>query len=44
MGTHLRILSEGYTMNTNMTGFIDGFQESLHPCVLDESSPNVEKV
>ena len=21
MGTHLRVLSEGYPMNTNMTGF-----------------------
>ena len=32
MGTHLRILSESYPINTNMTG-LDGFQK----CSLDES-------
>ena len=37
MGTHPRILSESYPMNTNMTGF-RCFQKSLHPCDLDESS------
>ena len=34
MGTHLRELSEG----------IDGFQKSLHPCSLDESSLSTGRV
>ena len=34
MGTHLRVLSESYLMNTYMTG-LDGFQKSLHPCDLE---------
>ena len=29
MGTHLRVLSESFPMNTNMTG-LDGFQKILH--------------
>ena len=32
MGTHLSVLNESYPMNTNMTGFIDGF--SWVSCVL----------
>ena len=40
MGTHLRVLSESYLMNTNMTG-LDGFQRSLHPCALDEISLSI---
>ena len=38
MGTHERVLSESYPLNTNMTGKLYGFQRSLHPCALDESS------
>ena len=30
-------------MNTNMTGFV-GFQNSLHPCALDESSLSIGRV
>ena len=37
MGTHMRVLSEGFLMNTNLTGFWC-FQISLHPCALDEIS------
>ena len=33
MGTHLRVLSESFLMNTN----IDGFLNSFRPCALDES-------
>ena len=31
-------------MNTNMTGFRDGFQTSLHSCELDESSHSIGRV
>ena len=32
-------------MNTNMTGTgLDGFQKSLHPCALDESSLSIGRV
>ena len=32
-------------MNTNMTGFIlDGFQKSLRPCALDESSLSIGRM
>ena len=46
MGTHLRVLSESYPINTNMTGFrtLDGFHYSLPPCALDESSFSIGKV
>ena len=37
MDTRLRVLSESYTMNTNMTGF----KKSLHPCALDKSSLSI---
>ena len=40
MGTHLRVLSERYSMNINM----NGFQKSLHPCALDESSLSIGSV
>ena len=33
MGTHLRVLSESYPMNTNMTGF-RWFTKKLRSCVL----------
>ena len=32
MGTHLRVLTESYPKNTNMTG-LDGFLKYLHPYV-----------
>ena len=35
-GTHLRVLSESYPMNTIMT--------SLHPCALDQSSLSIGRV
>ena len=42
MGTHLRVLSKTYPMNTNMTGIryrgLDGSQKSLRHCALDKSS------
>ena len=41
MGTHLRVLSESYPMNTNMTGF-RWFSKSLHPCSLDEVASALE--
>ena len=41
MGTHLRLLSESYQMNTNMTGFRWFSKKSLHPCNLDESSLSI---
>ena len=44
MGTHLRILSETYPMNTNMTEFKMVFKKSLHSCALDESSLNIGRV
>ena len=38
MGTHLRVLSVGYLMNTNMTGFsLDSYQKYLHSWALNES-------
>ena len=43
MGTHLRVLSEIYSMNTNMTG-LDGFQKKLHSSALDESSVSIVRV
>ena len=43
MGTHLRVLSESYVMNTHMIG-LDGFQKSLRPCALDESSLSIKRV
>ena len=37
-GTHQRVLSKSFPMNTNMTGFLDGFQKYLRHCALDENS------
>ena len=37
MGPHLRVLSESYLMNTNMTR-LDGLQKKLHPCALNVAS------
>ena len=43
MGTHRRVLSECFPMDTNMTGF-SWFQGSLHLWVLDESSLSIGRV
>ena len=43
MGTHLRVLSESYPMNTNMTA-LGGFQKSSPLCALDESSLGIGRV
>ena len=40
VGPHLVVLSKRYPMNTNMTGF----QKSLHPRGLDESSFSIDRV
>ena len=44
MGTHMKVLSESFPMNTNMTGFRCFFQKYLHPCALAESSLSIGKV
>ena len=44
MGTHMRVLSERFTMNTNKTGFRSFFHKSLHPCALDESHLSIKRV
>ena len=43
MVTHLRVLSKSYPMNTNNIGS-DGFEKSVHPCALDESSLSIGRV
>ena len=43
MGTHLRVLSESYPINTNMTGF-RWFSKILPSWVLDESSLGIIRV
>ena len=43
MGTHLRVLSEGYLMNKYQNG-LDGFQNSLLPYALDQSSISIGRV
>ena len=43
MGTHLRVLSESYPMNTNMTG-LRCFSKSLRPCTLDKCSLSIGRV
>ena len=43
MGTHLRVLSESYLMNTNMTG-LRCFLKSLRSCALDESSHSIGRI
>ena len=40
MGTHLRVLSESYPIRQGL----DGFQESMHPCDLGESSVIIGRV
>ena len=43
MGTHLRVvLSESYTMNTNMTGF--RWFSFVHHCDFDESCLSIGRV
>ena len=45
MGPHLRVLSESYLMNTNMTGFrFRWFSKILCSCALDKSSLNIGRV
>ena len=44
MGTHLKVLSESYPMNTNTTEFKGFSQKSLHHCALDESSLSIGRV
>ena len=45
MGIYLRVLSESFLMNTNMTGQgLDVFKKSLPPCALDESSLSIGSV
>ena len=43
MGSHLRVLSDSYPMNTNMTGF-QRFSKISGPCALDESSLSMGRV
>ena len=43
MGTHLRVLGEGYPMSTNMTRF-RWFQRSLRSCALGKSSLSIGRV
>ena len=43
MGTHLRVLSESYLLNTNMTGFRK-FSKYLCPCSLDRNSLSIGRV
>ena len=45
-GTHLRVICKSYPMNTNSPTWqgLDGFQKSLYPCALDESSLSTGRV
>ena len=43
IGTHMRVLSESFLKNTNITRF-RWFSKSLHPCALDESSLSIGRV
>ena len=43
MGTNLRVLCEGFPMNTEMAGF-GWFKKYLQPCALDESSHSIWRV
>ena len=43
MGTHLKVLSNSYPINTKLTGF-RVFLKNLHLCSLDESSPSIRMV
>ena len=42
MGPYLRVFSESYLMNTNMTG-LDDSQKALRPCALDKSSFSIDR-
>ena len=44
IATHLRLLSESYPMNTNLTWFIQFSKNFLYPCALDESSLSIGRV
>ena len=44
MGTHLSVLSESYSMNTNMTGRKKKIQKIFRLCALDESSLSIGRV
>ena len=44
MGSHLRLLSESYQMNTNMTGFRCFFLKYVCPCALNDSSLSIRWV
>ena len=44
MGSHLRVLSESYPMNTYMTGFKWFSKKSLLPGSLDENSLGIRRV
>ena len=41
---HVKVLSEGYPMNTNMTGFRWFLEKSLHPRALEESRRSIGRV
>ena len=41
MGTHLRVLSQSYPMNTNMTG-LNGFEKTLLSSALDKVASVLE--
>ena len=43
VGTHRRVLSDSFPINTNMTRF-RCIQKSLHPCSLDKSSLSIGRV
>ena len=43
MGTHLRVLSESYVMNTNMIGFRP-FSKALYHCALDKNTFSIGRV
>ena len=43
VGTHVRVLSESFPMNTSMAGLV-GFQRTFRPCALDESSLSINRI
>ena len=45
MGTHMRVLSKSYPLNTNITWSRsqDGFQIFLHPHGLDKNSLSIRR-
>ena len=44
MGTHMIVLSESFTLNTNITGFWMVFKNLCIPCLLDKSSLSIGRV